>query len=123
YWRRINGSTVALWRKALGGEGRDETEGARRLVQAGQRRRVAKLRDKPRSPAQVERRRQTARALDRALTDAELLERFLVRREEAAFALLVQRHGPLAQGTRGSPRLFAGRHGPGRRRARPRALA
>ena len=37
------------------------TEGTRRLVQAGQRRRVAKLRDKPRTPAQVERRRQTAR--------------------------------------------------------------
>src|SRR5437764_150762 len=29
------------------------------------------------------------------LTDGELLERFRVRREEAAFALLVQRHGPL----------------------------
>src|SRR6266496_3256828 len=29
------------------------------------------------------------------LTDAQLLERFLVRREEVAFALLVQRHGPM----------------------------
>ena len=59
-------STVALWRKALGVEGRTGTEGTRRLVQAGQRRRVAKLRDKPRTPAQVERRRQTARAPDLA---------------------------------------------------------
>jgi RNA polymerase sigma factor (sigma-70 family) len=32
------------------------------------------------------------------LTDADLLERFLTRREEAAFALLVQRHGPMVLG-------------------------
>src|SRR5262249_26989691 len=32
------------------------------------------------------------------LTDGDLLERFLTRREEAAFALLVQRHGPMVLG-------------------------
>ena len=50
-----------------GGQGRrvELAEGMRRLVQAGQVRRVAKLRDKPRTPAQVER-RQTARAPDLA---------------------------------------------------------
>jgi hypothetical protein len=36
------------------------------LVEAGHERRVAKLRDKPRTPAQVERRRQAARAPDLA---------------------------------------------------------
>jgi RNA polymerase sigma factor (sigma-70 family) len=35
--------------------------------------------------------------LARDLTDGELLERFLTGREEAAFALLVQRHGPMVQ--------------------------
>ena len=39
-----------------------------------------------------------ADAAARDLTDAELLERFLARREEAAFALLVQRHGPAVLG-------------------------
>ncbi len=34
----------------------------------------------------------------RDLSDAELLERFRSRREEAAFALLVQRHGPMVLG-------------------------
>jgi RNA polymerase sigma factor (sigma-70 family) len=34
----------------------------------------------------------------RDLTDGELLERFRVGREETAFALLVQRHGPMVQG-------------------------
>src|SRR5262249_60043444 len=33
-----------------------------------------------------------------AATDAELLERFLARHEEAAFAELVQRHGPIVLG-------------------------
>jgi RNA polymerase sigma factor (sigma-70 family) len=37
-------------------------------------------------------------ALARDLTDAELLERFLNCREEVAFALLVQRHGPMVLG-------------------------
>jgi DNA-directed RNA polymerase specialized sigma24 family protein len=32
------------------------------------------------------------------LTDRELLERFVAEREEAAFAALVQRHGPLVLG-------------------------
>jgi RNA polymerase sigma factor (sigma-70 family) len=34
----------------------------------------------------------------RDLTDSELLERFLAHREEAAFALLMQRHGPMVLG-------------------------
>src|SRR5438105_4697293 len=34
----------------------------------------------------------------RDLDDGELLERFLARREEAAFALLLQRHGPMVLG-------------------------
>jgi RNA polymerase sigma factor (sigma-70 family) len=34
----------------------------------------------------------------RDLTDGELLERFLSRREETAFAILVQRHGPMVLG-------------------------
>jgi hypothetical protein len=32
---------------------------------------------------------------DRDLSDAELLERFRRRREETAFAILLQRHGPM----------------------------
>jgi hypothetical protein len=55
-------STVTLWRKVLGVEGWDATEGTRRLVRAGQGRRVAKLRARPRPPEQVQRRRPTARA-------------------------------------------------------------
>jgi RNA polymerase sigma factor (sigma-70 family) len=35
----------------------------------------------------------------RDLTDGQLLERFLSRREETAFAILVQRHGPMVLGT------------------------
>src|SRR5436190_1318756 len=35
---------------------------------------------------------------ERDLTDGDLLERFLTHREEAAFALLVQRHGPMVLG-------------------------
>jgi hypothetical protein len=58
--------TVTHWRKTLGVEGLTGTEGTRRLVQTGQERGVAKLRDKPRSPAPVERRGQTARAPDLA---------------------------------------------------------
>jgi hypothetical protein len=37
----------------------------------------------------------------RDLSDGELLERFRVRREETAFALLVQRHGPMVLGVLG----------------------
>src|SRR5215510_14790015 len=44
----------------------------------------------------------------RDLTDGELLERFRSRREEAAFALLVQRHGPMVLGV--CRRLLANPH-------------
>jgi RNA polymerase sigma factor (sigma-70 family) len=44
----------------------------------------------------------------RDLSDGELLERFLLRREETAFAILVQRHGPLVLGT--CRRLLADTH-------------
>ncbi|MCI0640268.1 MAG: sigma-70 family RNA polymerase sigma factor [Gemmataceae bacterium] len=37
-------------------------------------------------------------AFDAALSDAQLLERFLAEREEAAFAALVRRHGPMVLG-------------------------
>ncbi|HEY7424262.1 MAG TPA: sigma-70 family RNA polymerase sigma factor [Gemmataceae bacterium] len=40
-------------------------------------------------------RRLTTPARDRDLSDADLLERFRLRGEEAAFTLLVQRHGPM----------------------------
>src|SRR5262249_1484343 len=40
-------------------------------------------------------RKLTNPARDRDLSDADLLERFHLRREEAAFTLLVQRHGPM----------------------------
>ncbi|HTU88542.1 MAG TPA: sigma-70 family RNA polymerase sigma factor, partial [Gemmataceae bacterium] len=40
-------------------------------------------------------RKLTDPARDRQLSDADLLERFRLRREEAAFTLLVQRHGPM----------------------------
>src|SRR6516164_1802926 len=44
----------------------------------------------------------------RDLSDSELLERFLIRREEAAFAILVQRHGPMVLGL--CQRLLQDRH-------------
>jgi RNA polymerase sigma-70 factor (ECF subfamily) len=45
----------------------------------------------------------------RDLTDAELLERFRAHRDEAAFTLLVQRHGPMVMGV--CRRLLGDRHG------------
>ena len=36
----------------------------------------------------------------RELTDGMLLERFVARRDEAAFALLAERHGPMVFGER-----------------------
>jgi hypothetical protein len=55
YWWGITCSTVTLWRHALGVAGLTGTEGTRRLVQAGRKRRVAKL-QAMRPPEQVERR-------------------------------------------------------------------
>src|SRR5690348_6021647 len=43
-------------------------------------------------------RRTLAKQASTALSDAELLERWLERRDEAAFELLVLRHGPLVLG-------------------------
>src|SRR5262249_48098015 len=43
-------------------------------------------------------RKLTGTPAGRDLTDGELLERFRSRREETAFALLVQRHGPMVLG-------------------------
>src|SRR5579883_558484 len=43
-------------------------------------------------------RRLSADEAARERTDGELLERFRTQREEAAFALLVQRHGPMVLG-------------------------
>jgi hypothetical protein len=65
YWFGLAANKVTLWRKPLDVEGWNGTEGTRRLVQAGQERRVAKLRGKRLPPGQVERQRQTARKLDR----------------------------------------------------------
>ena len=45
----------------------------------------------------------------RDLTDAELLERFRAHRDEAAFTLLVQRHGPMVMGV--CRRLLGEHHG------------
>jgi hypothetical protein len=66
YWWGVSANTVTLWRKALGVEGWTGTEGTRRLVQAAQARAVDQLRGKCLPPEQVERRRQTARALNLA---------------------------------------------------------
>jgi hypothetical protein len=63
YWFGVANSTVTHWRHALGVGGLTGTEGTRRLVQAGQVRRVAKLRAK-RPPRHAER-RQPARLLGR----------------------------------------------------------
>jgi hypothetical protein len=63
YWWGITGSTAARWRTALGVLGLTGTEGTRRLVRAGQVRRVAKLRAKRPPPEQAQ--RPAARQLDR----------------------------------------------------------
>jgi len=63
YWWAVTCSTIALWRKALGG-GRMDSEGSRRLIQAAVDLGAAKIRGKKLSSKQVERRRQTAKALN-----------------------------------------------------------
>src|SRR5262249_47055053 len=63
HWWGVNGETVWRWRKALGVEGPAGTEGSRRLIQAVAEAGGAVLRGKKRPPDQVERQRQTRRAL------------------------------------------------------------
>jgi Flp pilus assembly protein CpaB len=53
-------------------------------------------------------RRVTALQVYRDLADSELLERFLKERDEAAFAVVVERHGPIVLGV--SRRLLGNRH-------------
>jgi hypothetical protein len=64
FWWGVGCNTVWSWRKALGVEGRDGTEGSRRLIQAAAEKGADQVRGKPLSPEQVEQRRRTARALN-----------------------------------------------------------
>jgi hypothetical protein len=64
YWWGIGCNAVWSWRKALGVEGRDGTEGSRRLIQAAAEKGADQVRGKPLSPAQVDQRRRTARELN-----------------------------------------------------------
>jgi hypothetical protein len=64
YWWGVQEEIVTRWRHALGVEGREGTEGSRRLCQAVREKANAAVRGKPLSSEQVERRRQTARDLD-----------------------------------------------------------
>jgi hypothetical protein len=66
YWWGVTGSTVWLWRLALGVERPTATEGTRRLRRAVSEKIAAKLRGKPLPPEQVERRRRTALELNTA---------------------------------------------------------
>jgi hypothetical protein len=63
YWWGVSCKTIAWWRRALGVE-RMENDGSRRLILAGIEAKAAKARGRPLPPEQVERRRQTALALD-----------------------------------------------------------
>jgi hypothetical protein len=64
YWFGVSCSTVWLWRKALGVEGRAGTDCSCRLIQAAAEKGAAQLRGQPLPPEQVERRRRTARELN-----------------------------------------------------------
>jgi hypothetical protein len=64
YWWGVADSTVTRWRVALGVQGREGTEGSRRLCQATRQKAHAAVRGKPLTPEQVERRRQTAAELN-----------------------------------------------------------
>jgi hypothetical protein len=64
FWWSVGCNAVWSWRKALGVEGRDGTEGSRRLIRAAAEKGADQVRGKPLSPEQVERRRRTARALN-----------------------------------------------------------
>jgi hypothetical protein len=63
YWWGVANSSVWLWRQALG-VGREGSEGSCRLCQAVREQATAKIRGKPLSPEQVERRRRTAHELN-----------------------------------------------------------
>jgi RNA polymerase sigma factor (sigma-70 family) len=52
-------------------------------------------------PIFLQRLRQSLAAADEGMADSDLLERFLTRRDEAAFAALVGRHGPMVLGVCG----------------------
>jgi hypothetical protein len=56
----VTDSTVTRWRAALGVEGREGTEGSRRVCQAARAKAHAAVRGKPLSPEQVEQRRRCA---------------------------------------------------------------
>jgi hypothetical protein len=60
FWWGVTGSTVALWRRAFG-VGRTDSEGSRRLIAAANKARAA---GRKLPPPEVERRRQTAIALN-----------------------------------------------------------
>jgi hypothetical protein len=64
FWWGASETAVWHWRKALGVEGRDGTEGSRRLIQAAAEKGADQVRGKPLSPEQVEVRRRNAHALN-----------------------------------------------------------
>jgi hypothetical protein len=64
FWWGVGCNAVWSWRKALGVEGHDGTEGSRRLIQAAAEKGADQVRGKPLSPEQVEVRRRNAHALN-----------------------------------------------------------
>ena len=63
YWWGASVNTIAWWRRALG-VARADPEGSRRLIQAASEAGADAVRGKPLPPAQIERRRQMAQALN-----------------------------------------------------------
>jgi hypothetical protein len=64
YWWGVQEETVTRWRHALGVEGREGTEGSRRLCDAVREKANSAVRGKPLCSEQVERRRRTAEELN-----------------------------------------------------------